>query len=117
MLDEFQTMPNHFHGILNILESPESPPLNLSAIIGAFKSEVTSQYCKGVRTLGWRRYEGRFWQRGFWDRVIRNDIEYERIREYIRSNPIRWELDRLNPDSIGLDEVNRRLQKEKKGNS
>jgi hypothetical protein len=29
----------------------------------------------------------------------------------------RWELDRLNPDSIGLDEVNRRLQKEKKGNS
>jgi hypothetical protein len=35
------------------------------------------------------------WQRNNWDRVIRDDAEYERIARYIRDNPINWERDRF----------------------
>jgi hypothetical protein len=41
------------------------------------------------------------WQRSFYDRIIRNDYELERTREYIRNNPIKWEEDRDNP--MGLN--------------
>lgn len=32
----------------------------------------------------------KLWQRNYWDRIIRNDKEYERIVEYIQNNPINW---------------------------
>jgi len=37
------------------------------------------------------------WMRGYWDRVVRNEAELSRIREYIVNNPLKWELDKLNP--------------------
>lgn len=36
------------------------------------------------------------WQRNYWDRVIRDDAEYERIAKYIRDNPANWNGDRFN---------------------
>jgi hypothetical protein len=35
------------------------------------------------------------WQRNYWDRVIRDDGEHERIAQYIRDNPMNWERDRF----------------------
>jgi putative transposase len=35
------------------------------------------------------------WQARFWDRVIRNEAEYERIRNYILNNPAKWQQDRF----------------------
>jgi putative transposase len=37
------------------------------------------------------------WQRNYYERVIRNDAELERAREYIVNNPLKWELDKENP--------------------
>jgi REP element-mobilizing transposase RayT len=37
------------------------------------------------------------WQRNYWEHIIRNETELQQIREYIRNNPVRWELDKLNP--------------------
>jgi REP element-mobilizing transposase RayT len=37
------------------------------------------------------------WQRGFYEHVVRDDHDLERIRDYIAKNPIRWALDRENP--------------------
>jgi len=37
------------------------------------------------------------WQRGYYERVIRNEDELARIRQYIAENPVTWELDRENP--------------------
>jgi REP element-mobilizing transposase RayT len=37
------------------------------------------------------------WQRGYYDRIIRNERELSAIRKYIAGNPISWELDRDNP--------------------
>ena len=40
------------------------------------------------------------WQRNYFDRVIRNDVELNAIREYIVNNPLRWDLDKENPANI-----------------
>ncbi|MDD2802244.1 MAG: hypothetical protein PHE96_12380, partial [Methylococcales bacterium] len=35
------------------------------------------------------------WQRNYWEHIVRNESELQRIREYIQGNPAQWELDRL----------------------
>ena len=37
------------------------------------------------------------WQRNYFERVIRNEHELIRAREYIVNTPLKWELDRENP--------------------
>ncbi len=38
------------------------------------------------------------WQRNYYEHIIRNENELNRIREYIINNPKKWEFDRDNPD-------------------
>jgi hypothetical protein len=33
------------------------------------------------------------WQRNYYDHIIRDDIELDRVREYIVNNPVNWETD------------------------
>jgi len=37
-------------------------------------------------------YIGKLWQRGFFDRIIRNEYELNQKREYIHTNPLRYQL-------------------------
>jgi REP element-mobilizing transposase RayT len=115
-LDEHIVMPNHFHGILRITEGapvvgPESGDKqgahkgrpyagnpSLGEMVGAFKSITTDGYIRGVREEGWPRFDQEFWQRSFYEHIIRNEVELERIREYIRRNPLMWAVDRYNPE-------------------
>ena len=43
-----------------------------------------------------------FWQRSFYDHIIRNDRELNAIRQYIADNPLKWELDQDNPMNIRI---------------
>ena len=45
------------------------------------------------------------WQRGYWERIIRNERELNDMRDYIRNNPQRWAEDRDNLDAL-LAKVN-----------
>lgn len=38
-----------------------------------------------------------FWQRNYWEHVVRDEIDLNRIRQYIANNPLRWHEDQLNP--------------------
>ena len=38
------------------------------------------------------------WQRGYYEHVVRNDADLNRIRQYIIDNPAQWSEDRENPD-------------------
>jgi hypothetical protein len=38
----------------------------------------------------------RLGQRGFYDHVMRDEAELNRIRAYVEENPLRWALDREN---------------------
>ena len=41
-------------------------------------------------------FDKKIWQRNYWEHIIRNDNEYQRIAQYIIDNPKKWALDKLN---------------------
>jgi putative transposase len=61
---------------------------NLASVVRGFKSAVTRQAQKIDPEFGW--------QERYWDRIIRNDEEYGRIKTYIENNPVLWTRDQLN---------------------
>ena len=63
----------------------------------------------GLRSMDGAQFKGSLWQRSFYDHVIRDEASLNRIREYISTNPLRWDLDRENPRSRGSDEFDRWL--------
>lgn len=113
-LDEWVIMPSHLHGILIIDDSCVGAPRRgaptterdvshwrsgcLGAIIGRFKETCT----KRIRAMG---YDDFAWQRNFYDHVIRNEKDLERIRVYIHENPERWAFDEENPACSGAQYV------------
>jgi len=104
--DEYAIMPNHFHGIVFITDAsnggrgaPACAPL--SRIVQWFKTMTTNEYIRGVKTAGWPAFSGRLWQRNYYEHVVRTDASLNRIREYIRNNPAKWESDRENPMARG----------------
>jgi len=40
-----------------------------------------------------------FWQRNYWEHIIRNEASLDRIREYIENNAARWAEDQLHPEA------------------
>jgi putative transposase len=44
----------------------------------------------------WMQFDGKLWQRNYWEHIIRKETEYNRIAQYIIDNPIKWENDKLN---------------------
>jgi len=45
----------------------------------------------------------RIWQKNYYERIIRNEDELNRIREYINGNPQNWATDEENPANIAAD--------------
>jgi len=118
-LGAFVIMPNHSHGIIEINESvgsglvpdrdgliamtvaqnDEISPI-LGDIIGAFKSITTVKYIRGVKNLGWDTFEKHLWQRNYYEHIIRDQKDWERIHSYIEANPVNWGSDDENPSKI-----------------
>jgi REP element-mobilizing transposase RayT len=76
------------------------PAPTLGDVVGAFKSVTTHQYTDGVRQKTWPSFNGKLWQRNYYEHIIRNEEKMNRIREYIINNPLRWEYDENNPAYI-----------------
>ena len=125
-IDSCQIMPNHLHGSLILSdvgtgpracpettqpsvgtglracpEQPQGvvPAMSLSDVIGRFKSFTTNRYIDGVKHHQWPPFDKILWQRSFYDHVIRKNEDLNRVREYIRNNPLKWALDKENPDN------------------
>lgn len=128
--DEMVVMPNHFHCIIENLETDAHVPSTIAndergrsdtnekygmhnikygATIGDvmdwFKTMTTNEYIRGVaraarcgRPNDWPRFEGKLWQRSYYDHIIRNEQEYLRISEYIKNNPLKWKDDKFYND-------------------
>lgn len=105
-IDEHIVMPNHFHGIIFIVGAPlvgarisandragTRPAPTLGDVIGVFKSITTHSYTEGVIEKQWQRFPGKLWQRNYYERIIPNETELNKIREYIINNPLNWETD------------------------
>jgi putative transposase len=80
-----------------------TPAPTLGDVIGAFKSRVTVEYIRGVKTFGWTPFDRRLWQRNYYEHIIRNEEALNRIRRYIVENPIRWAFDRENPFAVEIE--------------
>ncbi len=65
---------------------------SLGAIIGNFKS-ITTRRINAIR----HSHGASVWQRNYYEHIIRDEGDLDRLREYIVTNPTRWELDRENP--------------------
>ena len=61
-----------------------------------FKTMTTNEYIRGMKNMGWERYDGKLWQRNYYDRIIRNWEEDLRIATYIVENPQKWKDDKFN---------------------
>ncbi|MDZ4673005.1 MAG: transposase [Gemmatimonadota bacterium] len=94
-LDEFIVMPDHFHAIVGLqggsMGVPSAPPgrfvrpaRSLGSLIAQFKATTTRLINQSIE--GNRRP---VWQRNYYERIIRNQPELERIRRYIITNPKR----------------------------
>ncbi|WP_440617030.1 transposase [Cysteiniphilum sp. 6C5] len=118
--DVFVVMPNHIHGIIVINESGQpqgrmqsygrmqyaptegmlqaklqSPSQTLGAIVRGFKAAVTKQINALKQVSG-----ENIWQRNYYEHIIRDENDYNRICEYIENNPQKWALDSLNPNIL-----------------
>jgi len=125
--DAFAIMPNHIHGIVVLIGSnpdvgvgPCAYPdhgqtpkrigqpqgvaptgLSLPDMVHRFKTLTTKRYTDGVKRGAWPPFRARLWQRNYYEHVIRNERELDEIREYIATNPLKWALDRENPQRTG----------------
>jgi REP element-mobilizing transposase RayT len=62
-------------------------------LIGAFKT-VSAKRINELRGLP----RASFWQRNYYERIVRDDDELVRIRQYILDNPANWAQDEDNPE-------------------
>ena len=119
VLDVFQIMPNHIHAIfaLNsvgatlavaqkecIGENGNGATANgngatarvaptIGNIVGAYKSLVAKQCLEICKWNGEKL--GKFWQRNYYEHIIRNNQSYNHIADYINNNPTKWSDDTL----------------------
>jgi len=68
----------------------------IGKIIGSFKSICANFWLKYINYKGINE-TSKFWQRNYYEHIIRDDDELNRIREYIANNPANWLTDENNP--------------------
>lgn len=122
-LHDFVVMPNHVHGIIEIVETVgqqrKSAKLETS-LVGAQHaaplrariehrekrvvergslSAIVRSY-KAAVTLRARRelkWTKEVWQRNYFERFLRDGKEFDGAARYIAENPMKWDWDRENP--------------------
>lgn len=95
-VDEFIVMPNHFHGIVVITDQGargKLPLVSLSEVVRRFKSDSARKINLILQTP-----HVPVWQRNNYEHIVRSNEELTQIRRYIVENPLRWALDRENPN-------------------
>lgn len=113
-LDQFVVMPNHFHGIIvlnrdnvgaGLKPAPTNEIVNQNQP-GPAKIHALPEIIRGFKTFSSRQINDmrgapgdRLWQRNYYEHVIRNESEWNRLRQYIVDNPVRWDIDRENPNA------------------
>jgi putative transposase len=96
-IDALVVMPNHVHAIITITaDAAADDTSGRAGSIGAIVGQIKSRSSRRINEI--RGTPGApVWQRGFWDRIIRDDEAFRRIRAYIRDNPRRWREDIHHP--------------------
>jgi REP element-mobilizing transposase RayT len=76
-------MPNHVHVVARLF-----PGNSLSNVLHSWKSFTAKEAEKIAKT------KGPFWQKEYYDHLLRSEAEFERAVQYVIDNPIRAGLER-----------------------
>ena len=90
-VEQYVIMPNHIHMILFVRpcgSSRTSTPTSRQHGTGPAFISTFKRFCN-------KEYGENIWQRYYYDHVIRDHRDYEKISEYIRDNPLHWQDDEL----------------------
>jgi len=90
---KYVIMPNHVHMIITLSTSATEKAVGhgsptLQSLVGRIKSYTANRWNKMYNTEHLT-----FWQRSFHEHIIRNDLEYQSIWQYIDDNPAKWNCD------------------------
>ena len=128
-LDVWVVMPNHIHGIVVITKPPTSDAAIKAASIAAANVAAFAtttvpadpQLPHRPRPIGtagtigsivrgfkigvtkWQRQQSNApptWQRNYWEHIVRDDSQMQRIQQYIINNPVQWDTDILREPRI-----------------
>ena len=117
-LDTWIVMPNHVHGLVQLhpAVAPGEGPrrgmeatsnrapagLGIHVVAGSLGAVIRAYKAAVSRRVARLRHppELPVWQRGYWDRVVRDAEELDAIRRYIAANPQRWVEDRDNLEAL-----------------
>lgn len=83
---QYVIMPNHIHLILLISCDDGrmiSSPTSVLTVVGQLKRHVSIKLGKSI------------WQRSFYDHVIRDKADHDKLQQYIYENPTKWKYDNL----------------------
>ncbi len=91
-LDKFVIMPDHFHGIMIIVNLKMNTSTNKT-----IKKHGLFEFVRALKTFSSRRINEyrntpgtSIWQSRFYDHIIRNKQDLQRIQLYIKNNPGNW---------------------------
>lgn len=114
ILDIFCIMPNHVHAIIVLHENVPAVGVGLKPTPTKFESDLHDNFSSHVKmkrhslseiVRAFKTFSARqmnkcrnspgtpVWQRNYYEHIIRNEKEYERISRYIENNPLNWTLD------------------------
>ncbi|MEK6729762.1 MAG: transposase, partial [Planctomycetota bacterium] len=124
LLDKYIIMPNHFHGIIIIVNNVnicrDTAPVSSCATVEVAESRISrgppfeqfgrptshsiptiirsfkAATTKQIREIQ-KTHRQTVWQPRFYEHIIRNPHELDQTREYIIYNPLKWALDSENP--------------------
>lgn len=77
-VDKFSIMPDHIHLIISSKDGRIISAPTMSRVVGQMKRWVS----KEAKTS--------FWQKSYYDHIVRNEKDYEEIWQYVEHNPRMW---------------------------
>ena len=89
---KYVVMPNHIHLLVHIDREEICGAAGTSRTPSP-TSALIPQYVSTLKRMCNKEIGRNIWQRSYHDRIIRDDAEYDKIWQYIDTNPLRWELD------------------------
>jgi len=120
-IHDFIIMPNHLHGIIEITYNKNnqervgdfiSPKETIGSIIRGFKITTIKKIKDLIDPVGKNSHSSsngnsmieewiinhlpQIWQRNYYEHIIRDYDDHQRIANYINTNPLRWDVDVFN---------------------
>ena len=107
-IEKYVIMPNHIH-LLIMIKRINEKDFGTSGKPSPTKNEDETRANEIIPKLisSLKRYTNKqsgidLWQRSYHDHIIRTQKDYDRISEYIDTNPIKWKFDKYYTEQIAI---------------